>query len=160
MEREILPKYFKHSNLNSFVRQVPPRFTQLNMYHFVKSKSNGLRNEFENSHFRRDDRYNPKRRRSMLPFVRRKPEQKRKRPQDPPAGKENKKSAEVWFDPSEVRRYMHSIQELVALRTSAIIEHENAEERGSMDNDSSNHSFVCGKDSPGKSVRHVSFQFL
>lgn len=73
-ESEILPKYFKHSNINSFVRQVPNRLIQLNMYHFVKSKCNGFRNEFENKYFLRDNRYSlPKLCRSMLQFVRRKP---------------------------------------------------------------------------------------
>lgn len=50
-EKVILPKYYKHSNINSFIRQVQSQLIQLNMYHFVKTKINGLKNEFYNEHF-------------------------------------------------------------------------------------------------------------
>ncbi|CAD8100053.1 unnamed protein product [Paramecium sonneborni] len=46
---KILPKYFKHKNYPSFLRQ-------LNMYNFKKSKADDVNQKFEHKWFRRDGR--------------------------------------------------------------------------------------------------------
>lgn len=55
---KILPKYFKHSNLPSFIRQ-------LNMYGFHKTSVDSSRHEFRHEYFRRD-------RKDLLVNIRRK----------------------------------------------------------------------------------------
>lgn len=54
---EILPKYFRHSNFSSFVRQVSPRLSQLNMYDFHKIKQNNDNFVFKNPLFRKGAQY-------------------------------------------------------------------------------------------------------
>ena len=50
---EVLPTYFRHGKMESFVRQVPLLIMQLNMYDFKKivRKKNSV--NFRNIHFRR-----------------------------------------------------------------------------------------------------------
>jgi hypothetical protein len=52
----LLPHYFKHSNIASFIRQVllPP--IQLNMYNFHKRKTASGRTEFYHKLFRKNHR--------------------------------------------------------------------------------------------------------
>lgn len=99
-------------------------------------------------------------RRSMLQFVRRKPEQKKKKNAiEKSTGKEFAEGANAKFDPAEVQRYLHSIQELAAFRVSTS-EQDTTEEKVSIDSDISNQSPVWSKDSPKKTDRHVSFRFF
>ena len=57
----VLPKYFKHSNIQSYIRQ-------LNMYGFSKTRHDSNHHEFTHKLFQRG-------RRDLLPFIRRKTQQ-------------------------------------------------------------------------------------
>lgn len=53
----LLPHYFKHSNIASFIRQVPLSHIQLNMYNFHKRKTASGRTEFYHKLFRKNHRH-------------------------------------------------------------------------------------------------------
>lgn len=51
LQTVVLPKYFRHRNYDSFIRQVTPILAQLNMYRFKKSIENGIEH-YRNELFR------------------------------------------------------------------------------------------------------------
>ena len=59
MESEIIPAYYRHSNINSFVRQVLVFGIQLNMYYFSKLETED-KNEmlFKNESFKKGNENN------------------------------------------------------------------------------------------------------
>ena len=54
--KEILPRYFKHSNYSSFVRQVTYFVWQLNMYNFHKIREANYESHFHHENFREDNK--------------------------------------------------------------------------------------------------------
>ena len=69
----IIPKHFNHSNLSSFIRQVPSLLTQLNMYNFHKNKTKTVGLEFHHKLFRRGAKYIFNHHRELLIGIKRKP---------------------------------------------------------------------------------------
>jgi heat shock transcription factor 1 len=58
LAKELLPRFFKHSKLDSFIRQVPQLLSQLNIYGFRKMKKSVAVNSFRHPYFVKGDRSN------------------------------------------------------------------------------------------------------